>query len=435
MFNPTAVEDYMGIVPNHTYINSSATAETYVDTRIGTGTTEGVAGLINTKYLNNYANGAEIASKLGYTAGDKDFQAIMINNKTANHYGFAGEKLKVSAGNKGLVSVTLKVCDDAKANVYLVDLTGSSKNVMTFDDFTVNTDVVAGVENGKVVDGSSLKFALSVDSSMMDADGWTTVNFYVGAGNTDKIFRLEIWNGDRNGETANASAGYVFVKSINTSLNSGFSESEKWNQTFTISGNPLYEYHKSSFTTLYAYQRELAEIEKEFNAEYPDKEITYSPNYVWAQGPKVVYGIYSAINPVIINPYNNVEEEKTEETGCAAETDPSTFWLSFSSILLAVVIVLALGVLIVKRIRIRRKSNRSDAISHYKVTSRISKPKKSAEPINDVAEEEIVEEVVENTANEENALDNGEAETTETEEYVYGEVESFDDADSNETNE
>ncbi len=427
MFNPTAVEGYTGIVPNHTYINSSATAETYVDTRVGVGTTEGVAGLINTKYLSTYTNGNEIKEKLAFNDDDEDMQLIMINNKTANHYGFIGNKVTFAEDKNGAVTVTLKVLDNATAYVYLVDVSGVNKNVLNFDDFTVNTDVVAGVENGTKVDGKALRYELKVTSDMMDADGYATVSFYVGTGATAKSFRVEVWNGARDGATETASQGYVFVKNITTNGTSGFTEPASWNSSFSVSGNPLYDNHKASFDTLYAYERQLTEIEKQFNKEYPDEAISYKTKYIWAESDKVIYGMFNAIDPVVDDPFEGKEEEQETKTGCTAESDPSTFWLSFSSILLAVLLVAAIIVLILKKVIAKRKANKSDALSHYKVTSRIRSAKK-VEKVEEVKEETTEEQVIEETTEEtEEVVEDN------SNEYVYGEVQSFGDEKEEET--
>ena len=430
IFNPTPVKDYTGIVPNHSYINSNSNAETYVDTRTGKGNDDGVAGLINTKYLAEYDNKDEIEAKLGLTYGDDDMQVLMINNKTANHYGFVGNKINMPATKNGAVHVTLKVCDNATAYVYLVDVSGSNKEVLTFEDFTTNTDVVPGVEKGTQVKGSDLRYELKVTADMMDADGYATVSFYLGTGATAKSFRVEVWNGGRDGEDATASQGYVFVKSITSNTNSGFIESSSWNSTFSVEGNPLYENHKASFKTLYAYQRQLTELELEYNEEYPDEAISYETNYVWAKSDKVVYGTLAAIYPEAYDPFEGIEEEEEEtSSGCTAESDPSTFWLSFSSIILAVLLVAAIVVLILKRVIAKRKANRSDALSHYKVTSRISANKKTAK-----AEESKEEEIANETLDEEEAIEETTSEEA-SDEYVYGEVQSFDEETTEEATE
>ena len=431
LFNPTTVKGYTGVTANHAFINNKDDSETAINTRINKGTEQGVAGLINTDYLkSNYTNGAEIASKLGISDDDKAFQAIMINNKTKNDYGFVSEKMTVEASAYGMVSITLKVCDDAVANVYLVDVSKVEKEVLTFNDFTVNTDVVAGVEKNTTIKGSDLRYHLKVTSDMMNSDGWVTLSFYVGTGNTAKSFRLEVWNGDRTGALETSSQGYVFVKSIVSSLTSGFTESAKWNQTFTTEGNPLYQHHKASFNKLYAYERPLTADEKAFNEEYPDKAVSYSTNYVWAESKTAIYGVFNTIDPVIKNPYDDITDTEDADSGCSAISGPSSFWLSFSSILLAAVLVLAIIALVVKRIAIKRKANRNDAISHYKVTSRISKPKK-AKVVNNTSTEEVEEETDQTSTEQTEEVEEATEETSNDEEYVYGEVESFDETTSN----
>ncbi len=432
--NPTAVQNYTGIVPNHTYITSNDDAETKVDTRIGKGTTDGVAGLINTKYLDKYTDANEIKEELGFNTGDDDMQLVMINNKTAGHYGFVGNKLSLSTNSNGVVSVTLRVCEGATAYVYLADVSGTEKNVLTFDSFTVNTDVVKGVAKNTEIDGSALRYELKVTNDMMNADGFVTVSFYLGTGATAKSFRVEVWNGARDGESTTASQGYVFVKEIYTSTSNGFNEGASWNSTFATAGNPLYDNHKASFDKLIAYERQLSDVEIKYNKEYPDSTISYSPNYVWAQSKTVVYGVLNTIDPVATDPYADVEEEEESSAGCAAEADPSTFWLSFSSIVLAVILFAAIIVLILKRSLAKRKANKSDALSHYKVTSRIRKAPKSEKledteiQTNEEKEESVnAEEVVEQPT-EENA------EEANSNEYVYGEVQSFGD-ESTETTE
>ena len=430
MFNPTAVKDYAGIVPNHTYITNTDGAETHIDTRCASGkdyNVDGVAGLINTKYLDNYDNGAEIKSKLGYTDGDKDMQLIMIKNNNANHYGFVGKKLTVNAGNYGSVDVSLRVCDGATAYIYLSDVSGIDKNVLTFNDFTVNTDVVNGVEKGTEVDGSSLRYELKVTSDMMNANGFVTVSFYVGAGATAKSYRVEIWNGARDGKDETASQGYVFVNNVVTSTATGFTEGESWNSTFSVSGNPLYNNHRASFDVLYAYERVLNELEIQYNKENPKEAISYSPNYVWAKSETVVYGVFNTIDPIANDPYADEEEEEDTAAGCVAESDPSTFWLSFSSILLAVVLFAAILVLILRRSALKRKANKSDALSHYKVTSRIRTSKqpnteKSTEETTPIEDKKVETESLEmKEIQEEKPTE----ETSNEEEYIYGEVQSF----------
>ena len=145
--------------------------------------------------------------------------------------------------------------------------------------------------------------------------------------------------------------------------------------------------------------------------------------------------------------YDSIEDnEDTDGSGCNATGDPSAFWLSFSSILLAAILILAIIALIVKHVRRRIKANQSDAKSHFKVKSRIElskdakklAAKKKAREEKEAAEAEEYD-VKENddilpskddTANEENK--DTPVENQDLDDYVYGEVEDFGDAVTNE---
>lgn len=429
---PTAVSGYYGIVSNHVYIKENG-AEEKTNTRTGNGDANGVAGLINTKYLAKYATItglADIKEKLGFADGDDDIQPLMIYNKLEDSYGFIGANQTVAASGYASVSVTLKAVDDAKAYIYLVDASGKTKNVMSFVDFTVNTDIVNGL-NGTKFEGESHKLQFTVDKNTENKDGWVTVTFYVAAGATAKDFRVEIWNGDRNGE--NKSKGFVFVKDVTVTTSSAFSEPTSWQQAFSSSGNPLYDAMKINLTELVAYERPLTATEKNFNKEYPDNAVSYAPTYIWAKNDTMLYAIYNTVDAVESNPYDGIEDED-DGAGCAAETDPSTFWLSFSSILLGVVLVLAIIALLVKTLRRKHLANKNDAKTQYKVKSRIDSHKENQKRIakQTKAEETDEEPVAENEDAAPVENEEEKAYEQELDSYVYGDVQDFGDAETNE---
>lgn len=420
------VNGYYGVTPNHEYIKDDGT-ETKTNVRSGKGNDDGIAGLINTKYLDKYADVAnlgitDIATQIG-DYGDDDIQAIMIYNKTANHYGFIGTSQTISASAYAKISVTLKVNGDAKAYVYLTDLI--SGEVMSFEDFTVNTDAIG--KNGEKIEGKKLSF-----EKIGKTDGWKTLTFYVAAGATEKNFRVEVWNGGRDGAETTASQGFVFVKDITVTTSSAFTEPSRYADAFTSTDSPLYGVNPDNAETA-AYVRELTSTEKAFNKEYPDQAVSYGATFVWAKTDDICYAIYNTLDPVETDPYESISDDEEETSGCAAETDPSTFWLSFSSILLGVVLVLAILALILKTVHRRRVANKNDAKSQYKVKSRIdthkenqkraAKSAKATETETDEIEEAIPEETepAEKQATEQNLDD-----------YVYGDVQNFGDAETNE---
>lgn len=441
IYNPTNVSGYTGIVSNHSYVKENidgVTLENTINDRTGAGNAKGNAGLINTKYLSAYTNYTDIQNALnGVTySADKPLQSLMIYNKVADSYGYIGESQTLSASTNAKVSVTLRVVGaNAKAYVYLIDTSFEGKNVMNFADFTVNTDIVSGVTKGTEVSADSNQLVFEVTPSMVTSDGWVTVEFYLGVGATKKEFRLEVWNGSRDGEET--SQGFVFVNDIEIVTSDAFTPATRWADAFTSAESPLFNLSREDLK-LYAYQQQLNEDEVAFNKEYPDQTVSYSANYVWAQNDTFIYAVYSSVDPVYNNPYDAIEDIEDESTGCVAETDPSTFWLSFSSILLGAVLVLAILALFIKNVKRRRKYAKIDAKSNYKVQSRIKTHKRNQAKLNakadsKVKEEPIVEEPVEEIPEPEQVAEELIEEATEEikpeeqdlDDYVYGEVQDF----------
>ncbi|MDY2842255.1 MAG: hypothetical protein SOT08_06240 [Candidatus Borkfalkiaceae bacterium] len=448
---PTAVKGYYGIIAGHAFVSEDIPEtedKKYFETNTRTGKTGdehgNFAGLINTKYLSNYSGItalSEIQTQLG-AYGDDDIQPIMIYNGTEDSYGFIGENQTVAASAYASVSVTLKAAGNAKAYVYLVNTSDKAKSVLTFSDFNVNTEI-GKTANGTAFNGADHKLAFTVDKNTeSDENGWVTVTFYVAAGADAIDFRVEVWNGDRT--ATNKSQGYVFVKDINVTTSSAFSEPSSWANAFSTSGNPLYDAKSIYLDELVGYKRVLTATEEKFNKEYPEQTVSYEPTYVWAKNDTMIYAVYNTVNPVVTDPYESIEDEETE-SGCTAKTDPSTFWLSFSSVLLGVVLVLAIIALVVKTVRRKRIANKSDAKTQYKVKSRIdshrenqklaakkakaAKVEETEETESDGTEPDKDEETADG-ATEETAPESAEEQNLDA--YVYGEVQDFGDAETNE---
>ncbi len=440
---PAVPVGYQGIVANHFYIKEDVeNVERDINTKI---TVDKTAGLINTKYLTNYTKLGDLVTALNFDSADEHYQPLVIYNETPDNYGFVGESNTISALAYAKVSVTLRVTNGATAYVYLVDTGDVGKNVMTFSDFTANVNSKGeDISNGTQYNGQDDKFNFyfAVNENTMKGEDWITVEFYVGTGDHERDFRVEVWNGSRDGNIA--SSGYVFVSEILVKSNAGFSEPTSWNSAFTTSGNPLYEVGKSEFSqeNLILYKQQLTEIERQYNEEYDD-DVSYSPTYIWAKNDTFLYAIFNTIDPDVVNPYDNLPEEEEEETGCRAESDPASFWLSFSSILLAAVLFLAILALITKNVRRRHKANKSDAKSHYKITSRTkgkTTEKKSwfaRFKANDSDDED--EEVIKQVETEEQVEEAEETPAEETEqnldEYVYGDVQDFGETDESNSSE
>ncbi len=426
---PANVNGYTGIVADHIYIKDS---ENYVtDERSGDITGINHAGLINSKYLAEYAklNGLDgIADALDYTSvDDSSIQPLMIYNGEAGHYGYIGSKTTLAASAYAKISLRVRVTGNAQAYIYLINV--EDKSVMQLE-VASNTNGYDYITPGTTV---TKELSFKVDSSMMDDDGWTTLTFYVANGNTAAGIRLEMWNGGRDGGENSQSQGYVFFDDVSVSSSGGFSEPTSFEEMFTSSSSVLFEAFQkdpSIQNNAILYRRVLSSLEEKYNREQTDSDklVSYDASYVWANNATTIYAVFNTLDPVPNDPYANdsSDDDTSTGSGCTAQTDPSTFWLSFSSIVLAVALVLAIIMLFVKNIRRRRKANASDAKSHFKVTSRYKKEKK-VKPVkrsyDDYEEDDRDEEYTAKVDDvpEEPAKENDEP----TDEYVYGDVQDF----------
>ena len=431
---PAKVKDYFGVVADHSYVNSDSNIYT-LDTRTGDGEDGSYAGLINTKYLDNYS--LKNIPVGNYT---DNIQPLMIYNNTPDNYGYVGKSFTIDSDSYEKVSLKVRVVGDAVAYIYLVDVSSANKNVLTFGSFTPNASDM--VDNKGTIGSINTKLMLKIDSTILEKENkeWVNVEFYIATGASSKEVRIEVWNGSRDG--LNKSQGYVFFNDITTESPSQF-DGASWENAFENSSHPLFNVvtslNQDDVKSLISYERPLTDIEKQFNEEYKSQKeyqdyiVEYHENYIWAETSTMIYAVYNTIDPVEIDPYTLLpeeEEEVTEEegSGCAAKNDPSTFWLSFSSIVLGVVLVLAIIALILKNYN-RRHSNGPDANkSHYNVSSRIKSQreinKKKAEERRKALEEEMnqVEPQEELTSQEDDAEENQTEIEQELDNYVYGEV-------------
>ena len=437
-YAPSVVNGFTGVSYDHVYM-SNASENHKINDRTGTqGNGSSFAGIINSNYdydSDSYPElkAINIKGNLNYN-GEKSIQPIMIYNDVEDSYGFIGAPFTIAKSSYAVISVKVRVVGNAVANIYLVDAESASKNVATLS-------YVDGEEEftGK------LAFE-NITSTEAENNGWRTVKFYVATGADEQTLRLEIWNGSRDGVAK--SKGFTFFafdafeenETFNYSvLTDGFSEATSADTTFTTSGNPLYEAafvmaDQSIRTSGKTYTRKLSASEIKFNEEYPDTIISYSSNYVWAkcqsEDCNVVYAVYNTIDPIPNDPYENTSNIE-DESGCTATSDPSAFWLSFSSILLGAVLVLAIVMLVYRTLHRKKVANRSDAKTHYKVTSRYKAPKKVEVKKEKPAKVKAFEGYEDDDIDSYDQSVNDEVSETEESideklnEYVYGDVQDF----------
>ncbi len=405
---PADPKDYNGIESGHYYINKNNTNKIAVNNNP-------YAGLINSQYLDEYDNvydPSAIKTALNHPTESEAIQPLMIKNNGIN-YGFISDNYTISANSYAKISVKVRVVN-SKAYIYLVDTSADTKQVLKLDAFTVNTHEGHFDNYGETI---SKELFFVVNNDMLNDNGWATVVFYIATGATQKDFRIELWNGDRNNETTQN--GYVFFNDIETTISgTAFTEPTSWQEALTENDSPLLNQINNikNKTDLVAYKRELTDLEKKYNSENSVK-ISYDTQYVWAQTDKMIYAIYNTIDPIEIDPYATDIEEETTETPSLYETDPAAFWLSLSSIIIGVALIVAIIMLFIKNIRRRRKANKNDAKSHYTVRSRTKKPTAKVEPeeVDIDIDINVDQPTADDTTDSEQSLDS----------YVYGDVQDF----------
>lgn len=457
---PANVNGYEGVVADHHYIKENGTNKN-VNTRSGVnGDGNGnYAGLINTKYIDKYTQIPDIKNNIGSIDEENPIQPIVIYNKNTQEaqpdsYGFISKKMTISASSFAKFSLDVRVTDNAVAYIYLVDVSKVEKEVLTFSEFTPNVtkDEIGGYSVNNANKNGGYEMALRIDkNSIPEGQDWVKVNFYIATGVTEKNIRLEVWNGSRDGNEG--SKGYVFFNDIETSVSTGWTESSSWEYALYVDeASPLFstdfDLSDTSTDQLIAYRRELTDTEKQFNNEYPEQAVSYKINYIWAKTDTMIYAVFNTIDPVENDPYASIEDEE-ESSGCCSsneEVDSSTFWLTFSSIVLAVVLFFAIVVLIVRKVVAKRRANKSDAKSHYKVVSRIKSKKSSTKEDKTLKDIEEYKELLDKELDEQNdEIQEPEENVSETEisideqdldSYVYGDViENFDENLNNESKE
>ena len=439
---PANLKNYEGVVSNHHYIISNG-ENSSIDTRSGmNGDGNGnYAGLINSEYLSTYDTnlGINVTNAIGNVKDE--IQPLMIYNSQPDSYGYISEKHTISSNTYASISLNVRVTGDAVAYIYLVDVSKVEKNVVKFGTFTPNVskDEVGQymVDNNNTNGGYELM--MKVDSTTLTNanEEWVKINFYVATGESAINFRLEVWNGGRDGHTNSSvrSQGFVFFNDIEIKTSDGFVESPSWkNALYNDTKNPLnsaeFDFSATSTDQLIAYKQKLTATEKQFNSEYPDQAVSYPINYIWAKNDTMLYAVYNTIDPIEIDPYDTLLEEEEENESCATgETDPSTFWLTFSTIVLAAALFFAIAALIIKNVLRKRKANKNDAKSHYKVTSRIKTEKKAKDFDNtekEIAEykSELDKKIAEDSQEEETEETSNEQviEESQIDSYVYGDV-------------
>lgn len=344
----STIIDHTGVVANHTMVGGNKTAYTQTET---------ISGLFNTEYVNNYdiltADEKTTLNALEKTNENKYVQGLLIKNSTATSYGYLGPAHTISPNQTATIAVKLRVFGNAKAFVYLAnanplegfDVLGISAKKWTFDkDKGVEYSTETAIDK---------KYVQTVTASECE-DGWKTVYFKVTAGINEINYRLEVWNGARDG--SELSEGMIVVEGgyTNATIDLNKISADNGVEPSTI------EYRQAP--TLVNYYDEDGKAKTRYD-EY---------------NSKVVYTSYDNAKTIIASHASiDVEAEITEEKPSEDDSDNSSseddstanarsgeFWLQIASVVIVIAMVIALLAVIFRKLA-KATATKHEEIKEY----------------------------------------------------------------------
>lgn len=339
----TDVLGYKGVVGGHVMVGGDKLAYSQEAT---------TAGVINTKYIANYgflsASETTAIENLEKDGENKYLQALLIKNTEATSYGYVPTTSStLSANSTVLVSVKLLVMGDATAYVYLVNASANDNyEVLKLQapkyEYNADAKTLTVSDNEYLVNE---QFVQTVTAS--DCNGeWMTVNFYVTTGNESLPYRVEVWNGSRDG--VETSEGLVVVNSINAS--SSVSQAEV-----------TAKYAKGDATTI-DYTRIPTTVHYTENGKEATKYYTYTPTTVYTEyeDTKTIIASFATIDANDEETLEDTTDDSTEETSETEETAPidgTNAALYVVSMIIAIILVLVLVVIAIRMLVKKTRKN------------------------------------------------------------------------------
>lgn len=258
--------------------------------------------------------------------------------------------------------------------------------------------------------GKSLMQTVSYPSTETTVSDWIYVRFFIATGDVSKNYRLEVWSGDRTGETTNPANSFVAFEMVNY----GSIDADVFNNLVSLRVDELIEAYNAKLTNSedrIRNQEELVKAYRENPAQFANgyseygtdliyflyslyddtdyasydenySESTNNPytdydatsytdtvsylrtNYVSTNG-RTYYDTYVnyGASDITIAASSDSDEDTTEDT---TDTTPGyNVWLLIISIVLAVVLIFTLVVLLIRKLLSNMKKRPAKATQSY----------------------------------------------------------------------
>ncbi|MBQ8309147.1 MAG: hypothetical protein IJX96_04865 [Clostridia bacterium] len=194
---------------------------------------------------------------------------------------------------------------------------------------------------------------------------WQTVTFYIHTGDTAKNYRLEVWNGDRETATTNASGSYVIFDSYTpdavddkfaTLIDQRVAEIDK-NAELGSYFESVFSFYDSAKYLRYDEKADVNEVGNSYESYLSSSNVEGVAFLAYDKGNEhEIYADYSYSEYTVTPDADDDTTEDEEEEETAA--DPTNIWLLAISIAIAAVLIFAVVSLTIRKIVARSRKKR-----------------------------------------------------------------------------
>ncbi len=333
--------------------------------------TDVIYGLINSKYYVDgvYGKETQFSSNLSDLSslkltGNSYAQVVVMDNKDSAYSRYVTTSYSVSAESVSKVTVKVKAYDDAVANVSLVS-SSLDADTLEYNPIKFEVDNFNTLMSSKVTSSSS-------------KDGWTTVHFYVQAGNEDISFRIMVANGSKSAP----SKGVVLFDGVTyTTIDTAKFQADKnaLKLNFTQYANTFTDEAKKAeylFGAPVMATRNPTTVKSDGeNGEVVETTQYYNPVEVYAGNNYAKFFSYETIHAddVIDNTTPKTEDSTDTETE-SDEYQPSLdVALQISSIMIAIVLIGVIITILIRNVIKKRAKRKARTQAYYEENSGFDK--------------------------------------------------------------
>ncbi|MBO5713544.1 MAG: hypothetical protein J6R88_05040 [Clostridia bacterium] len=353
---PVSVPEFNLVATDKTKVESGLVNSAYNDTYIANGYTFDVATL---KTLTNLRS-----DKKTYNT---NAQSLVLHNKELTNSALVSSKSTLSANSYTAIIVKLRVTGSAKANVYL----STTKYNLTTNKFDLLD--ITGDDDGE---NQIIKSGVVTATSHKANENWVEIRFYVATGNESIDYRVEIYNGDRDGGAG--SVGTIFVDNVyiaDFEADDFAKEKAQYVDEFnTLIKNETDATKKASYTfSSFEYKRVATVKYTNDDGEEAEKTREFPATEVYKGNDYIKFVSYETIHvDNVIDETTTEEEEETENEESNPYKDSLTQDLPLLIIsgIIALALIIAIVVVIIKNNTKKRAKTAKKKEEYYSKDAR-----------------------------------------------------------------